>query len=87
VFPFSEAVGCKSNVVSCLRGKAAADLVAMTQQFSTWTPVLDGVLGPSMALMPLDQLTAFLSGQYKGWNCRQHFLKSAQWQFVLNLKC
>jgi hypothetical protein len=44
------------------------ELLAVTQQFPRWKPVLDGALGPSLALMPLDQLTALLTGQYKAHN-------------------
>jgi hypothetical protein len=55
-------------VVKCLRGLPVEDLLAVTQQFPRWKPVLDGVLGPSLAVMPVDQLTALLTGQYKAHN-------------------
>jgi hypothetical protein len=44
------------------------ELLAVTQQFPRWKPVLDGALGPSLAVMPVDQLTALLTGQYKAHN-------------------
>ena len=66
----SEAAGCKSNVVSCLRSLPLEDLLAMTQQFPRWKPVLDSGLGTSLSIMPLDQLTALLTGQYKGHHLR-----------------
>jgi hypothetical protein len=66
---FSEAAGCKTDVVKCLRGLPVEDLLAVTsQQFPRWKPVLDGALGPSLAVMPVDQLTALLTGQYKAHN-------------------
>jgi hypothetical protein len=55
-------------VVKCLRGLPVEDLLAVTQQFPRWKPVLDGPLGPSLAVMPVDQLTALLTGQYKAHN-------------------
>jgi hypothetical protein len=64
----SEAAGCETDVVKCLRGLPVEDLLAVTQQFPRWKPVLDGALGASLAVMPVDQLTALLTGQYKAHN-------------------
>jgi hypothetical protein len=55
-------------VVKCLRGLPVEELLAVTQQFPRWKPVLDGALGASLAVMPVDQLTALLTGQYKAHN-------------------
>lgn len=64
-FLASEAAGCNTDVVKCLRAQSVEQLVALTQQFPTWRLVVDAALGDGRAVMPLDQLTALLSGQYK----------------------
>jgi hypothetical protein len=63
-YEYSEAAGCKTAVLTCLRGKSAEELVALSEQYFTWIPVIDAPLG-GMAVMPQDHLTALLTGQYK----------------------
>jgi hypothetical protein len=63
-YEHSEAAGCKVNVLTCLRGKSAEELVVLGEEYSTWLPAIDAPLA-GMAVMPQDHLTALLTGQYK----------------------